>query len=158
MKEHDQHEAIIALSLALLMQLFGLLFPSDGHSILLKDWLADLLEIFFGRRGSFLNLTELFNPMTRGVDFIVGLFELFYIGANSLWLVSPFITRVYGQSAAVRKLAAVLSIAATAATGFWFYLAAWRKPCLDAILIAAIAHTVGMLLIRKEEPEPDSGP
>jgi hypothetical protein len=135
MKEQDQHDAILAFWAAMLLQLFGLIFPTDARPVLLWWWLQDLRGMFSGK------IT------------IVDLFELFYIGANLLWLVSPFVTRVYGQSPAVRMLAMVLSIAATAATCFWFYKAITREPCLYAILAAAIVHTIGMFLIRKEGPE-----
>jgi len=134
MKENDQHEAMLAFWIAMLMQLFGLLFPSDGRTILLRVWWEDML-----------------GSIGRPIS-VIFLFEVFYIGANALWLISPFITRVYGQLAPVRKLAMVMSLSATAATCFWFYVAVSRKPCVYAILLAAVAHTAGMFLIRKEHP------
>ncbi len=136
MKQHGQHEAILAFSFALLLQLFGLLLPSDGHSVFLRAWLEDLRWLFV-------------RPTSA-----VGLFEIFYIGVNLLWLSSPFMTRTYGQSPAIRKLAMSLSIVATVASGFWLLTSISKRPCVYILLGAAIAHTVGMLLIRKEEPGP----
>ncbi|WP_035604923.1 hypothetical protein [Haloferula sp. BvORR071] len=139
MREQDQHEAILAFWVAMMAALFALVFPSDGHTVLVREWIADVR----------LNLAR---PLSGGTPFDL-CFNFLYLGPVLLWLLSPFLSRVYGQSKAVRVLAKVISAIATAATSIAFFFADHRKPSFCAILLAAIAHTIGIFLIKKEHPD-----
>ena len=81
--------------------------------------------------------------------------DVFFVGANLLWLISPFLTRVYGQSKAVLVLAVNLSFFTAIAMGLLFLLYRVLEvpfPSL-ALLLASVAHLIGMFRIRKEGPD-----
>lgn len=135
MKRDDQLEAKIAFGIAVLFQLGALLVPSyAGMGLLQQWWQAVQVAVSRPAPPSMITL-------------------LFFLCGNVLWLVSPFLIRVYSRVAPLRILGLVMSIVTSVAAGLWVIVTDSGKACLSAILLAAIAHTVGMFMIRKEGPE-----
>jgi len=134
MKEDHQLEAMLGFWIAVFALLFALLVPGAGLPPLWRIWWADVQ----------LNLTRP-SPPRMMVD-------IFFLTANVLWLVSPFLVRVYSRSGVLRMLALVMSAVTAAAAGMWFYIVPMKAPAVCAILLAAVAHLAGMLMVRKQEP------
>lgn len=139
MKEDQQFEATLAFGIAALALVFALLVPGAGLPPLWRIWWEDVQ----------LNLTHP-SPPRMMVD-------LFYLGANVLWVVSPFLVRVYSRSGVVRMLALVLSAITATAAGILFYIVPVKAPAVCAILLAAVAHLAGMLMLRKQMVEAGGG-
>lgn len=135
MKRHDQLEAKVAFGITVLLQLGALLVPSYADMGLLQGW-WEAVQVAVSRPTPPLMITL-----------------LFFLCGNVLWLVSPFLTRVYSRVAPLRILGLVMSIVTSAAAGLWLVVTDSGKICLSVIVLAAIIHTLGMILIRKESPE-----
>jgi hypothetical protein len=135
MKEDHQLEANLAFAIAAFALAFGLLVPGAGLPPLWRIWWEDVR----------LNLSHP-SPPRMMVD-------VFFLGASVLWLVSPFLVRVYSRSGVLRMLALVLSAITVTATGFLFYLVPMKTATVCAILLAALAHLAGTFMVRKQEPQ-----
>lgn len=137
MEWNHQLESKLAFTIAVLAQAYALLVPVGEEGALLWKILEDL------RR-------SLTHPSTLSL-----IIDICFLGVNLLWLVSPFLTRVYGQSKAVLVLAVNLSFFAVIAMGLLLILMRWLElpfPSL-ALLLASVAHLIGMFRIRKEGPD-----
>lgn len=134
MKEDHQLEATLGFWIAVFALLFALLVPGASLPPLWRIWWADVQ----------LNLTRPSPPRL--------MVDLFFLSVSVLWMVSPFLVRVYSLSGVVRMLALVLSAIAAAAAGMWFYIVPMKAAAVCAILLAAVAHLAGMLMVRKLEP------
>ena len=140
-REIHQLEAKLAFGIAVAAQCVALLVPGTAEPALLWQVGEDLRQQ--------LARNDLKTALINGSLFL---------GPNLLRLVSPFLTRVYGQSQAVLWLAIILSFIINLAVALLFLDPESRGVYHYAFLIAAAAHMVGLFRVREERPDEDELP
>lgn len=134
-RQNPQLEARLVFLFALIAQMIALVVPSINKPGLLWPWLEKVRSGY------------------HSIYLVLSTENILLVSANLLWLVSPFAVRAYAQSSALRWLALLVSIVTTLAIGFHACMKILEKGILEAhhfaIVVAALGHSCGMIMIRK---------